>query len=143
MINPMSKQRHVHILVLCLFEFLLIPDSMSIHQNDFISRTIVEENDTIQRCQNPIQLMPSTRYALFKPLPLPQADTDLGVGALSAGTPPPPFFWHRWSSPCSDSNLQLGAFLPLIHQCEFSTSFLSIQIKLEFCYEQNLYGILK
>ncbi|KAK2434270.1 hypothetical protein QL285_019436 [Trifolium repens] len=90
MINPMSKQRHVHILVLCLFEFLLIPDSMSIHQNEFISRTIVEENDTIQRCQNPIQLMPSTRYALFKPLPLPQADTDLGVGALSAGTPPPP-----------------------------------------------------
>jgi hypothetical protein len=48
----------------------------------------------------------------------------------------PPLFWHRWSSPCSDSDLQLGAFLPLIHQCEFSTSFLSIQIKLEFCYEQ-------
>jgi hypothetical protein len=48
----------------------------------------------------------------------------------------PPFFWHRRSSPCSDSDLQLRAFLPLIHQCEFSTSFLSLQIKLEFCYEQ-------
>jgi hypothetical protein len=51
----------------------------------------------------------------------------------------PPFFWRR-SSPCSDSDLQLGAFLPLIHQCEFSTSFLSLQIKLEFCYEQLIIG---
>jgi hypothetical protein len=49
-----------------------------------------------------------------------------------------PLFLHCRSSPCSKSNLQLGAFLPPIHQCEFSTTFLSLQIKLQFCYKHIL-----
>jgi hypothetical protein len=46
----------------------------------------------------------------------------------------PPFcvIGHLQRSEC---DLRLGTFLPLIHQCEFSTSFLSLKIKLEFCYK--------
>jgi hypothetical protein len=56
----------------------------------------------------------------------------LGRQSVFCRYPPFRVIGHLQRSKC---DLRLRTFLPLIHQCEFSTSFLSLKIKLEFCYK--------